>query len=79
MTLRFVAEFDTEYVAITMTPVGEKQFPRCGIVREGRQFRRIVRIQRQCPGFTSIGEKLELIANGDDEIYVYRRRARFNT
>lgn len=42
--IKFVVEIDAEYVAVTMASVGEKQFFGHRIVREGRQFRRVVRI-----------------------------------
>ena len=68
-TLRFVTEFDAENVPEVMVTVGEKQFPCCSVICQGRQFWGIVRLKSQCSVRSSIGEKFELIVNGDDEIW----------
>jgi hypothetical protein len=76
---KFFVEFDAENVAMTMTPVGEEKFLCCGIVGESGQLGRIVGIQRQRSGLTSIGEDFKLIANGNDEICTCLRKTIFNT
>ncbi len=76
---RFVVEFDAENVAMTMTPVGEEKFLCCGIIGESGQLGRIVGIQRQRSGLSSICENFKLIASGNNEICACLRKTIFNT
>lgn len=67
-TMGFIVETDAEDVAVVMALVGEKEFPCCGIVSEGRQLCCVVRIEGQRSVRISVGEKFELITDSNDKI-----------
>lgn len=70
-----IIEVETENVSSTVTFIGEEKLVACRIVGQGREFGGVVGFQIEFGVLCSIGQKFELVANGNNQICYFGKNS----